>query len=919
MRVILLSLISLLFFACADVNPTSDYVYLGVSKDKLDGMIRVTAYNATAILGTNDTAAKLEEYPQMKVKVDYSFSMGKHEVTCGEFNKLMKPQGLKLSCINKNLPATDMTYYDAVLFANEKSKAENFDTVYSYSSKQIDSDGHCTFLEGFYFHTDVDGYRLPTEAEWVVVAGRNWNPRASWNAENSGIQLHEVCTRISDSTDFCDMAGNAMEWVNDWLGFFRDTTIYNYTGSPDGGNMGKRIVKGGSYRQLGSAINLYSRTDVYTITSSTRAEYVGFRLAFGQIPDAVWMDYDGIPNSKRVISLVNQRTLKNHLDAYKVVLAFRNNLTGNLAYVNYSDGTIYTAEIKDTLEVYHPDVSPNGRFVAFSTGLEGVSGKSEVYVRTLSLGYVKIIKLKVDNASIPRWRVLPNGDTVIVYVTDAGDNRNDGSFKRLETWQVKFQKERFGRPQKLFDGAYHDGISGDERLAVTGARLLRAKVAQGTSTLESKASDTVWYNGEQACNASLATDGSKKTLFLDFSGETGRKFVGESYGVHERILVMDSTGKLISSIKAPLGYSFDHTEWVRGRSDYAVATLTEASGMHRKIVLVNMQDSSMTDLVEGDDLWQPCLWIPDALDKSKFEVDGDSAGVYMHAGENLEGILMRYNMELIWRYRDTANVVIVGSSRPLHSVSPRYLVQPFYAINLAQTPNSIYMSKDFLDFYIYPHFKKLKYIVISLDIDFWYKTEKGPNSDNFFNDNYKNYAGFVYDKNHNYWQDGYPEGLLEYTENYMTIEGDYAFLDDRGRMLGTGCKPWSKNPDIEMDSLYYDDHPETLENSMKVFKKILEKAEERGVSVVGVIFPQNPAYRKTGAFGRYGLRRSRAKELIDDLKALEKTYPHFRLLDENKMGKHDYDEYSAADEDHLCARAAPQITKRIEAVLKELR
>jgi len=153
----------------------------------------------------------------------------------------------------------------------------------------------------------------------------------------------------------------------------------------------------------------------------------------------------------------------------------------------------------------------------------------------------------------------------------------------------------------------------------------------------------------------------------------------------------------------------------------------------------------------------------------------------------------------------------------------------------------------------------------------------------------------------------------------MTIEGDYAFLDDRGRMLGTGCKPWSKKPDIEMDSLYYDDHPETLENSMKAFKEILEKAEERGVKVVGVIFPQNPAYRKTGAFGRYGLRRSLAKEVIDDLKALEKKYPHFKLLDENKMGKHDYDDDSAADEDHLCSRGAPQITKRIEAVLKDLR
>lgn len=919
MRVILLSLISLLFLACADVNPTSDYVYLGFEKDKLDGMIRVKASNASALLGTNDTAAKLEEYPRMKVKIDYSFSMGRHEVTCGEFNKLMKPRGLKLSCENKDFPATDLTYYDAVLFANEKSKADGFDTVYSYTSKQVDSDGHCTFLEGFYFHTDVDGFRLPTEAEWVLVAGRRWNPATAWNAENSEMRLHEVCTRIADSTDFCDMAGNAMEWVNDWLGFFRDTTIYNYAGSPDGGNMGKRIVKGGSYRQLPSAMTLYSRTDVYTITSSTRADYVGFRLAFGEIPDAMWIDYDGVPNSKRMISLVNQRTLKSHLDAYKVVLAFRNNLTGNLAYVNYSDGTVYTAEMKDTLEVYHPDISPNGRFVAFSTGLEGVSGKSEVYVRTLSLGYVKIAKLKVKNASIPRWRVLPNGDTVIVYVTDAGDNRNDGSFKSASTWQVKFQNERFGQPVKLFDGAYHDGISDDERLTVSGARLLRAKISDTNSTVRSKARDTLWYNGEQACNASLATDGSKKTLFLDFAGETGQEFVGESYGVHERILVVDSTGKLIQSIKAPAGKSFDHTEWVRGRSDYAVAALTDANGMHSKVVLVNMKDSSITELIEGDDLWQPNLWIPDALDKSKFEVDEDSAGVYMHAGENLEGILMRYNMEVLWRYRDTANVVVVGSSRPLHSVSPKYFVKPFYAINLAQTPNSIYMSRDFLNYYIFPHVRKLKYVVVSLDIDFWYKTDEGPNNDNFFKNHYKNYAGFVYDKNHNYWQDGYPSGLLEYTTNYMTVEGDYIYLDDRGRMLLTGCKSWSKNPDIEMDSLYYDDHPETLENSMNAFKEILEAAKERDVYVVGVIFPQNPAYRKTGAFGRYGLRRSLAKELIDDLKALEKTYPNFRLLDENKMGKHDYDDDLAADEDHLCSRGAPQITKRIEAVLKELR
>jgi sugar phosphate isomerase/epimerase len=138
-------------------------------------------------------------------------------------------------------------------------------------------------------------------------------------------------------------------------------------------------------------------------------------------------------------------------------------------------------------------------------------------------------------------------------------------------------------------------------------------------------------------------------------------------------------------------------------------------------------------------------------------------------------------------------------------------------------------------------------------------------------------------------------------------------------MLGTGCKPWSKNPDIEMDSLYYDDHPDRLENSMKAFKEILEKAEERGVGVVGVIFPQNPAYRKTGAFGRYGLRRSLAKEVIDDLKALEKTYPHFKLLDENKMGNHDYTDEMAQNRDHLSYKGAEQMTSRLDSVLKTLR
>lgn len=36
-------------------------------------------------------------------------------------------------------------------------------------------------------------------------------------------------------------------------------------------------------------------------------------------------------------------------------------------FVNYNDGTLSVADIEDTLEVYHPDISPDGKHVAFCT------------------------------------------------------------------------------------------------------------------------------------------------------------------------------------------------------------------------------------------------------------------------------------------------------------------------------------------------------------------------------------------------------------------------------------------------------------------------------------------------------------------------------------------------------------------------
>ena len=606
----------------SDTDESSDALVIdtiaedSVAKDTvqaINGMVYVKG--GTVTVGSNDKNFKANERPAMNVVLNYDFYMGVHEVTCGDYNKIAKETALKTfgQCDNDDLPITDITYYDAVLYANAKSKRERYDTAYTYSKAVFNNDGHCTFLEGFSFHADAKAFRLPTEAEWIYAATRAWDTSKSWNNGNSGYKLHTVCSKDTNSAGLCDMAGNAMEWVNDWI------------------DMGERVIKGGSYTSSETELNPYSRGDVYTVTSSTRAEYVGFRLAFGSIPNALWMSDDGVSQTSIVTSLAGNETVKGITGTYNTKLAFRNDVSGNIAIIDYLNGASSVKEITKGIDAYHPEISPDGKWIAYCTGFEGVSGKSTVYVQSIEDASASPIKLDVKKAVIPRWRVLQTGDTAIIYVSDASNNKEKATFKAASTWQVSFTGGKFGIPQKLFDGAYHGGISEDNTLAVTGARLLRARV---------DGRDTVWYNGEQACNASLAMDRSKRTAFLDFGGKTGRDFVGSNYSTHQRIFIADSTGTLIQSIQAPSGYTFDHAEWTTDNTTTnIVATLTNINGAHTKIVLINPVDGNIIDLVEGEELWHPNLWfkkaqkiistVEDSTEiDTAFHLDPDSAGVY---------------------------------------------------------------------------------------------------------------------------------------------------------------------------------------------------------------------------------------------------------------------------------------------------
>lgn len=890
--------------------------------DSAKGLVRVIAKNAFVVLGNPSNGVKLNEQGQLKVLFDYDFSIGEHEVTCDEFEKLMPLENM--DCKSGLEPVSNVTFWDAVLFANEKSKAEGLDTAYTYSSSTLDKAGHCVELEGLAFHADVDAFRLPTEAEWVLVASQNFKVLNGWTAENSGYRKHEVCSLPANDLQVCDMAGNVMEWVYDWLGYFKDTTIVDYMGAVDGGGSGERVVKGGCFHTESSAVNLFSRGDVYAVTSATRADYVGFRLAYGAIPNPSWLASDGRPISSQKIPLANSLTVRSLTGTYKVKLAFRDDISENLAFVDYANGLTTINEIVDTISVYHPEISPDGKKVAFCTGLEGNRGKSSVYVRNLDATGSNLVKLEVENAAIPRWRVLENGDTVIVYVTSAADNRDSAEWLAQSTWQVPFANGTFGNPEKLMDGTFHGGISPDKKLAVSGSRLLRARVANGeTSVVSENAENVVWYGGDQACNVSLANDGSNRTLFLDFGGAEGEKFVGEKYGVHERLLVADAAGTLIQSVKAPSKRTFDHSEWALNGSDLVVATIATVDGVHEKIVAVDLRDGKIVNLVEGEELWHPCLWVGQNVPVSSKDLDADSAGVYMLAYDSEAAIFLRYKLDLLWNLKDSANVIVLGSSRPLNAIIPLELDENFFAINMTNVPNTMAVSQYLFENYVLPHVENLKYLVISLDIDLWWKSDV--NDDNFFYETYKKFPGYVYDENHNFWKDGYPEGLAEYARNCLGADFyTNNFIESRGYNDQMRTNPsystigWEENPTVDHDSSWMKSDSDKFEIAFDHLKNIIRMAENRGIYVVGVVFPQSPNFRKTGAFGRYGLRRSEAPALLERLEKLTESYPNFIFVDENKMGEHDYSNDMAENKDHLAYPGALQFTSRLNTLLLDL-
>jgi formylglycine-generating enzyme required for sulfatase activity len=229
-----------------------------------------------------------EEAPSHRVWVD-SFLMDRYEVVQEQYTKLVgaNPSSFK----GPGRPVDTVTWTDAVLYCNLRSRAEGLEPCYDEKSETR----QCNFK--------ANGYRLPTEAEWEYAcrAGteREYyfgsDPRAlkkhAWYADNSSKKTHVVGQKEPNQWGLYDMYGNVAEWCNDvYSENYYKTSPSKDPRGPDEGEI--KVLRGGGWQdRIGSLRSSWRAGENCSFVDACVMDSMGFRCA-RNAPQSIFLQKD---------------------------------------------------------------------------------------------------------------------------------------------------------------------------------------------------------------------------------------------------------------------------------------------------------------------------------------------------------------------------------------------------------------------------------------------------------------------------------------------------------------------------------------------------------------------------------------------------------------------------------------------------
>ncbi|OEJ64456.1 hypothetical protein BEN30_16270 [Magnetovibrio blakemorei] len=206
-------------------------------------------------MGSNSSIP--DEKPVHRLNINYSFAVGKYEVTQAQWGYLMGDNPSKFIKTPSN-PVENITWLDALEYIKRLSAKTG------------------------------RNYRLLTEVEWEYVARSGSTTKYScgnapdclaniaWNLNNSNKQTHPVGQKDPNSFGVYDMLGNVSEWVEDCY-----SKNYAYDSHESGYYvMGKdlcpRVHRGGHWGKASNSLSVSKRERF----AQDEADYIlGFRIA----------------------------------------------------------------------------------------------------------------------------------------------------------------------------------------------------------------------------------------------------------------------------------------------------------------------------------------------------------------------------------------------------------------------------------------------------------------------------------------------------------------------------------------------------------------------------------------------------------------------------------------------------------------